>query len=130
MRKVLISLAAAAATLAVAAPASAQWAQPRVPYGNANGYGANYGQVRALQARIDQIQRQITFLAQRRMITRYEYDSLIRQSGQVEGNLRHNGRDGRGLNQREFYNTQLQIARLEQNVQRQVRDGRQWRYRW
>jgi hypothetical protein len=63
MRKVLISLAAAAATLAVAAPASAQvYGAPRynAPYGNAYGYG--YGNIRALQMRVDAIQRQINVL--------------------------------------------------------------------
>ena len=60
MRKVLISLAVAASALAVATPASAQYFP--APQGNAYGYNNNYGQVRRLQARIDQIQRQITML--------------------------------------------------------------------
>ena len=52
MRKVLISFAAAAATLAVAAPASAQaWGNMTPAYGApARGYANySYGQVRALQ---------------------------------------------------------------------------------
>ena len=60
MRKVLISLAVAASALTVAAPASAQYA----PRGNAYGYN-NYGHVRALQARIDDVQQQINRLDKR-----------------------------------------------------------------
>src|SRR5207244_791698 len=68
MRKIVLSLAAAGAALVVASPAAAQYyPQPQQqPYGYGNAYGGqpygggyggygfnNYGQVRALQARID-----------------------------------------------------------------------------
>ena len=46
MRKFLISAALMASTVAVAAPASAQW------YPQGYGYNYNYGQVRRLQVRI------------------------------------------------------------------------------
>ena len=76
MRKFLISAALMASTVAVAAPAAAQWApQPyggyRQPYGNAYGYN-NYGQVRRLQVRIDQIQRQIRQLDRRNILSNRE----------------------------------------------------------
>ena len=67
MRTVLISLAAAASALAIASPASAQYVP--VPQGQAYGYHNNYGQVRALQIRIDRIQRQIAHFDRRNIIT-------------------------------------------------------------
>ena len=67
MRKVLISLAAAGSALAFATPAAAQYYPQAQPYGQPYGYGYNnnYGQVRALQARINQVQRQIERLDRR-----------------------------------------------------------------
>ena len=147
MRKVLISLAAAAATLAVAAPASAQswgnmtptrgYTAPGYGYGSGYGYGNGYrygnydrSQVRALQVRVDAIQRQISHLSRNRMITRNEYHNLMQDARQVERSIRQNARDGRGLNQYEFGRMQQRIAGLEYRVQRDVRDGRQWGYRW
>jgi hypothetical protein len=126
MRNFMIPLAAIA-TLAVAAPASAQWPQQR----QGNSYGQNnYGHARSMQARVDNIQRQIARLAQRRLITRNEYNNLIRDSRDVEQRLFRHARDGRGLSQREAFNMERRIALLEQKVARDVRDGRQRTYRW
>jgi len=136
MRKVLISLAAATTALAVAAPASAQGygnLGPGYPGYGAPGYGYapnNYGAVRNLQVRVDAIQRQIAHLARYRMITRNEYNHLMRDSRELERDIRHNARDGRGLTGREYAKMQQKIVRLERKVQRDVRDGRQWGYRW
>ena len=139
MRTFLISLAATASALVIAAPASAQGYGNLGPaygapygYGYGNGYAYNnrYGAVRNLQVRVDAIQRQISYLAQNRMITRNEYRGLLKDSREVEKDLRHNARDGRGFTQSELYRTQRQIARLEGKVQHEVRDGRQWGYRW
>lgn len=133
MRKVLISLAAAAATLAVAAPASAQFRGNMTPAYGAPAYGyAHYNRanVRALQVRVDAIQRQISHLARNRMISRNEYRHLMQDSREVERAIHRNARDGRGLSPREFSRMQQKIVRLEYKVQRDVRDGRQWRHRW
>ena len=55
MRKFLISAAVTVGALTAAVPAAAQYAPPL--YGNAYGQGYNnYGQVRGLQARIDNVQ--------------------------------------------------------------------------
>lgn len=138
MRKVLFSLAAAASAIAVAAPASAQGYGNLGPaYGYGYGYGApaygygygnGYGAVRNLQVRVDAIQRQIAHLARYRMITPKEHRHLISESREVERDLRHNARDGRGFTQRELYRTERQIAQLERRVQHEVRDGRRWGY--
>lgn len=140
MRMFLIPLAAASA-VALAAPASAQWyPQPQPygygynrypqPYGHAYGYQANYGQVRAMKQRIDRIQLDLRRLAQYRMISRSEYNARLRDSREIERRFFRNSRDGFGLTPREMYDVQVRIARLEQRIARDVRDGRQWRYRW
>ena len=132
MRITLISLAAAASALAVAAPASAQYQQGYgygQPQGYAFGYGQNYnrrGHARALQVRIDRIQRDIYRLAQRRLISRNEHQNLQRDARDIERDLRRNALDGRGLSAREMYNTERRIARLEQKIARDVRDGNRW----
>jgi hypothetical protein len=103
------------------------------PYGYGYGYGQNYnyrGHFGALQARVNQIQRQIAHLARYRMISPNEYRNLMQDSRNVEQRLRLNRRDGRGLTQREMAVAERQIYHLEQKIARDVRDGRQWRYRW
>ncbi|HEX6604623.1 MAG TPA: hypothetical protein VF027_07065 [Sphingomicrobium sp.] len=125
MRKVLISLAAAGAALAFATPAAAQYypAPPVAPYGNAYGYN-NYGQVRSLQVRINQIQRQVERLRDRRMISRNEANGLRSESRELERRLAYAGRNG--LNYNEIRNIEYRIARLEQHVRHEVRDGSGW----
>jgi len=119
MRKIVISLAVAASALAVASPASAQY----YPQPQPQGYGYNqYGQVRSLQVRVDSIQRQVERLRQRRAITRNEANGLRSESVNVERRLRSVSRYG--LNPRERQNIEIRIARLEQHVRREVRDGR------
>ena len=154
MRMFLIPIAAAA-TVALATPASAQYypqPQPQTyghgyqypqpqpygygynpyqqPYGHAYGYPANYGQVRAIKQRIDRIQLDLRRLAQYRMISRSEYRARLRDSREIERRFFRNSRDGWGLTPREMYDVQVRIARLEQRIARDIRDGRQWRYRW
>jgi hypothetical protein len=127
MRITLISLAAAASALAVATPAAAQYQQGYAqPQGYAFGYGQNYnrrGHARALQIRIDRIQRDIFRLAQRRLISRNEHQNLQRDARDIEHDLRRNAIDGRGLTAREMYNTERRIAHLEQKIARDIRDG-------
>jgi len=128
MRKFLISAALMASTVAVAAPAAAQWApQPYgygQPYGNAYGYN-NYGQVRRLQVRIDQIQRQIRQLDRRNILSNREARRLNDEARSLEYRLRQLGYNG--LNGRERYDIERRIARLEQHVYREARDGNNWR---
>jgi len=130
MRKFLISAALMASTVAVAAPAAAQWAPPpaygygQQPYGNAYGYN-NYGQVRRLQVRIDQIQRQINRLDSRDVLSEREAARLRQESRSLEYRLRNAARYG--LNGRERYDIERRIQRLEFRVQREARDGNGWR---
>lgn len=131
MRKFLISAALTASTVAVAAPAAAQWypQQPaygygQQPYGNAYGYN-NYGQVRRLQVRIDQLQRQIVQLDRRNILSNREASRLRNESRNLEQRLRYAARNG--LNGREGYDIERGIQRLEIRIQREARDGNRWR---
>lgn len=132
MRKILIS-AAVAATALTAAPASAQWAPPPppaygspygAPYGNAYGYQHNYGQVRALQVRIDNLQRQIRRLDQRDIISNREAARLMDDSRDLERRLVRAARYGLSFQERQA--VEIRLARLEQRLWRDARDGKNW----
>jgi len=131
MRKFVVSLAAVGTVLAFATPAAAQYApQPQYgapQYGAPQGYGYgynNYGQVRALQARIDGIQRQIENLSARRAITRDEANGLRNESRDLERRLYRVGR--KGLNPNETRNIEYRVARLEQHVRHEATDGNRY----
>lgn len=118
MRKFLISLTVAASALAVATPASAQY-YPQ-PQGNAYGYQNNYGQVRRLQVRINQIQRQIQHLDRRNILSNREARRLREESRDLERRLARVSRNG--LNFRERQHIEVRIARLEQRVRLEATD--------
>ena len=128
MRTLILTLATAAAGLAIAAPASAQYyPQPQpyggqygAPYGNAYGYNNNYGQFRALDARIDQLQREIRRLDKQNILSNREADRLRAESRNLEQRLRYASRNG--LDYREMASVQQGIARLEQRMWREARD--------
>lgn len=120
MRKFLISAALAASTLVAAAPAAAQW-YPQQP----QGYGYNnYGQVRRLQVRIDQLQRQITQLDRRNILSDREAGRLRNESQALENRLRYAGRNG--LQGQEAYAIERGIQRLEVRIQREASDGNRY----
>ena len=120
MRKLIVSLAAAGAAVAFAAPAAAQYypGQYGAPYGNAYGYNNNYGQVRALQARINAVEYQINRLDRRDRIGNGTADRLRDQANSLERRLRHAARDGMSF--REANDIQFRLARLEQQVRYSV----------
>jgi len=123
MRKLMISLAAAGAALAIATPAAAQYypGQYGAPYGNAYGYNNNWGQVRSLQVRINAVERQINALDRRDRIRDRSADRLRDEANSIERRLRHAARDG--LNPYEAQDLQVRIARLEQRVQYSLARG-------
>ena len=136
MRKVLISLGLAGAALGVATPAAAQYYPAPQPYGYNQPYGygynngrVNFGQVRALQVRVDHIQRQITQLARQRLISRNEYRERQDDARDLERRLHRDARDGRGLSPQELYQIERRIVRLEQRIARDVADGNRRGYR-
>ena len=124
MRKFLISAALVTATIAAAAPASAQWARPQ---GNAYGYNNNnYGQVRRLEARVDQIRRQIERLDRRNIISDREARRLAEEARDLDRRINMLARNG--FNNRDRYEVERRLARLEQRLVRDVNDGRNNRY--
>lgn len=125
MRKILLPLIAAGAALAVASPAVAQYYPSAQPYG----YGNGFGQVRALQMRIDNVQRQIERLDRRDRIGNRSADRLRDEANNIEYRLHRSARGG--LNPYEARNIEYQIRRLEQRVQYAMND-RRWgdRDRW
>jgi hypothetical protein len=135
MRKILLSVAAAGAALIAASPAAAQYYPQPQPYGyngNNNGYGfqGNWGQVRALQVRIDNVERQINRLDRRDRIGDRRADDLRREADRIEERLHRSARNG--LNPYEMRDIQIRIARLEQRVQFAMNDRGRWGYgdRW
>jgi hypothetical protein len=125
MRKVLISLAAAGTALAFATPASAQFypaqSQGYAYQGQPSAFGYNRGGTRALQHRVDRIQRDIEQLRARRIITRNEANGLRSEARQLERRLYQASRNG--LRRDEMRNIEYRIARLEQHVRREATDG-------
>ena len=119
MRKFLISTALLASTLAVAAPAAAQWAQP-VPQGYAYGYD-NHGQARRLEVRVAQIRREIQQLDRRDILSNREARRLDEQARNLQQRVRYIGQNG--IDRRERYAVERQIAQLEQRIQREASDG-------
>jgi hypothetical protein len=130
MRKLNLILAAAGTALAVAAPAAAQYyPQQQQPYGYGaqqygngynNVYGNNYGQARALQARIDAVQYRIE-----RLDRRGGSNSLRKEARNIERQLQKSSRYG--LNPYQAGDLNNRIARLEQRVNYAM-SGRNGRY--
>src|SRR5437868_7731158 len=104
MRKIVLSIAAAVAALIAASPAAAQYYPQPQPYGYNNGYGngynngyngygngfqGNWGQVRALQARIDNVERQINRLDRYNRIGDGSADRLRYEANRLEQRLRY-----------------------------------------
>jgi len=130
MRTLLFSIATAASALAIAAPASAQYYPQPQGYGQGYGYNQGYhhpGFARALDARIDALQRQIKRLDARNIISDREADRLKQQSRELEARLRYMARNG--FSGGEANQIERGIARLEQRMARFASNGRygnQW----
>jgi hypothetical protein len=119
MRKILVSVALATATLA-AVPAAAQ-------YNSNHGWhqrGPDRRAVQNLLAELNQVEQRIERSARRGIISPREAFGLRREANQIRARLSRSGRDG--LSGREFANLRIQVNRLEQRVrlERRDRDGR------
>ena len=124
MRMFVIAAALAASALTAAAPAAAQWYPPQ-PQGYGYGYN-NYGQVRRLQARVDNVQRHINNLDRRNILSNREASRLRNDSRDVERRLHYAARNG--LSGLEAQDIDRRIGRLEYRVQREARDGNRYGY--
>jgi hypothetical protein len=118
MRKLLVSVALATATLG-AVPAAAQYGQHQW-----NQRGPDRRAVNDLLRRLDHIDNRIDRQARRGNLSQREAFALNRQANQIRNRLFRAGRNG--LSGREFAELRYQIERLEQNLrhERRDRDGR------
>jgi hypothetical protein len=128
MRKLLVSVALATATIAAASPAAAQYHNP-----NRGGWdqrddrrGPARPAVNNLLRQLDQVDMRIERSARRGIISQREAFGLRRESNQIRVRLGYRGRDG--LSGREFASLQFQVNRLEQRLrlERNDRDNRRF----
>jgi tetrahydromethanopterin S-methyltransferase subunit G len=120
MRKLMISLVAAGTALAFATPAAAQYYPQQYGGGYGQQYGgrSGWGQARELQARLDNVERQINRLDRRNMIPDGRADRLRYEANNLERQLRFAGRNG--LNPYEVNSINTRISQLERQVQYSV----------
>lgn len=117
MRKILISVALGAATVAgtVAIPAAAQaqrsWQHP---------YGPTRGQIQALLIDLDRAENRIERSVRRGFISPREAFGLRRDARHVRFQLHRAARNGIGG--REFASLRFQVNRLEQRIAMERRD--------
>jgi hypothetical protein len=134
MRKLLVSVAIATATLA-AVPAAAQyrdsgWSQRNNDSWNQRDNRDNDGwqqrgpgrpAVNNLLRRLDQVETRIHRSARRGVISQREAFSLNRNANQIRGRLQYSSRNG--LSGREFADLQVRVNRLEQRLRFERQDG-------
>lgn len=117
MRKVLLSVALGAATIAgtVAIPAAAQaqrsWQHP---------YGPTHGQIRALLVDLNRAENRIERSLRRGFISPREAFGLRREANSIRFQLNRAARNGIGG--REFASLRFQVNRLEQRIRMERRD--------
>jgi hypothetical protein len=118
MRKLIVSVALATATIAASAPAAAQYNQ------GWSQRGPSRPAVNNLLRQINEVSVRIDRSLNRRAISPREATSLRREASQVRMRLNYASRGG--LSGREFASLQTQVNRLEQRLrhERQDRDGR------
>ena len=116
MRKLLVSVAIATATLA-AVPAAAQYRDHNAGW---NQRGPGRPAVNNLLRQLNQVDRRVTRSLQRRIISPREAFGLRREANRIRMRLHIAARNG--LNGREFANLQVQINRLEHRVRMERRD--------
>ena len=147
MRKLLISAALAATTLA-AVPAAAQYRDgdryeqrdqrdryedrrdgrwdDRRDHRDWNRHGPSRQAVHNLMLELDQVERRIDRSARIGAISRREAVSLSREANRIRFRLHRAGRDG--LSGREFAELRVAVNRLRQHlrIERRDGDGRRW----
>lgn len=130
-RKLILGTALAVSALTAAAPAAAQYypqaqqgygysqgyTQPyqNNGYGQRYGYANNWGQARALMARVDQVRQQVRILDRRNILSQREAYRLDAEAQQLRYRIAQLSRGG--INQNERYDVERRLARLERSVQ-------------
>ena len=116
MRKILVSVALATATLA-AVPAAAQY---RDYHAGWNHRGPDRRAVQQLLIRVDQVDQRIDRSARRGMISPREAFGLRRDANQLRREIGFASRNG--LSGREFGELNARVNRLEQRLRHERRD--------
>lgn len=122
MRKFLTPIVAAASAVAVAAPASAQWAPPVYRYQPYN-YGGAFSYhafAQSMQARVQRIRNDIRAMQARRILSWREARDLERQAANLQGRIFRASRNG--IQPGEARRLENQIRNLEFRVQREATD--------
>ena len=131
MRKFLIAAAVSVSALAAASPAAAQYYPAPQPYGYGQGYGYNNNSqnaVRNFVHRVDQVRYHIDRLDNRDRISEREARSLRNEAYHLRNRVLRSGWNGLGWRERQDLNVRL--ARLEQRVRYEARDGDNRRDGW
>ncbi len=123
MRKFLVPIVAAASTLAIAAPTSAQAWRPPVynyqPYNYGRGF-VGHEFARSMQGRVDRIRRDIRQMQYHRILSPREAQSLEWQASNLQGRIYRASRNG--IQPGEARRLENQIRRLEYRVSREATD--------
>ena len=122
MRKFLIPIVAAVSTVAIAAPAAAQWAPPVYNYQPYNyGRGWNFHQyAQSMEQRVQRIRHDIRQMQQRRILSWQEARSLDNQAANIQRRIYRKSRNG--IQPGEARQLENQIRNLEFRVSREARD--------
>ena len=127
MRKFLLPIAAAGSLLAVATPASAQYAQVQwaPPVYNYQPYNFSYGFngmnfARSMHQRVERIRNDVRVMQSRRVLSYNEARSLDRQAWNLQRRIDRASRYG--IQPYEARNLENGIRNLERNVAREAND--------
>lgn len=123
MRKYLVPIVAAASTLSIAVPASAQaWAPPVYnyqPYNYGRGF-VGHDFARSMEGRVQRIRHDIRQMEYRRILSPRETQSLEWQASNLQGRIYRASRNG--IQPYEAQRLENQIRRLEYRVSREATD--------
>ena len=122
MRRFLIPMLSAAAALAVATPASAQWSPPVYryqPYDYGQGF-RYHAFAQSMQVRVQRIRNDIRAMQARRILSWREARDLERQAANLEMRIFRASRNG--IQPGEARRLEDQIRNLEIRVQREATD--------
>lgn len=123
MRNIVLSLLAAGTVLIAASPVAAQYYPGGAPAPYGYGYDS-WGRVRALQARLDAVERRIGRLDRRDVIRNRTADRLHDDADRIERRLHFKARAG--LGPREAADIEIRIGKLEQRIQYAANNHYDW----
>ncbi len=126
MVKLLISTAVAAAAMAVASPAAAQYyPQPNYGYNDDRGYNSgNWGSIRSYQTRVDRLRHEIRQLDRRNILSESEARRLDDEARRLRRDIQLAGFNGFSRSERYELDRRLQNLRLL--IRREASDGNRY----